>query len=70
MSKEQIDPKTPRSICPGCGQRFSCGAENGEANCWCMEQASGTFEPSAGSSCYCPACLQQRIKREELARAT
>jgi Cysteine-rich CWC len=65
MSDEQRDVNDKRSasvsICPGCGQRFVCGAVNGAARCWCMEQPLGLFEPVVGESCYCPECLQKRI---------
>ncbi|MBI4741187.1 MAG: cysteine-rich CWC family protein [Betaproteobacteria bacterium] len=63
MAHEQTDSDDRRSICPGCGQSFTCGAVNGDARCWCMEQPSGVFEPSAGASCYCPACLNARINQ-------
>jgi len=68
MSKAQKFGENKRSICPGCGQHFGCGAVNGAALCWCMEQPSGLFEPVAGGCCYCPECLEKQIS-ERASRA-
>lgn len=51
-----------KSVCPGCGLVFVCGAAAGLKQCWCMERPAIAL-PSAGdaSGCFCPVCLETRI---------
>ena len=68
--RESINRNLQLSACAGCGASFLCGAEAGLATCWCMEKPTGLCEPVAGAGCYCPACLDQRIKAAGSAAAT
>lgn len=47
-------------ICPLCKTRFTCGAESC-ADCWCQHLPS-IMSVKAAADCYCPCCLQSRIK--------
>jgi hypothetical protein len=49
-------------ICSRCGATFVCGAVAGLAACWCREKPKlSCGPPDLGASCYCPACLEQRL---------
>ena len=60
MSKKQVEQT---GACLVCGARFVCGADSGLAICWCMEKATGMFEPESGARCYCPECLDKRLSK-------
>ncbi|MEO7495654.1 MAG: cysteine-rich CWC family protein [Massilia sp.] len=51
------------SMCARCGIEFHCAvADGGDAPCWCMTAPAGLPLPdSAGATCWCPACLKERI---------
>ena len=45
--------------CARCGAPFHCGAQAGDAGCWC--QALPALPPLPDlDGCLCPACLQAR----------
>jgi len=56
-----VEQEAKNSVCAGCGAAFDCGAVAGLQTCWCMEKPAGLLAMEAGSSCYCPACLDKRI---------
>ena len=57
------------SECADCGAPFVCGAVAGSHSCWCMGKPVRLLEVDAEASCYCPACLEKRI-REQSSPAT
>ena len=59
-----FEQETKNSMCPGCGTAFDCGAIAGLQTCWCMEKPTGFLAMEAGSSCYCPACLDKLISEQ------
>lgn len=64
-----VEQEKSNSVCAGCGASFACGAVAGLTTCWCMEKPTGLFAAEAGSSCYCPVCLDKRVS-EQSSQAT
>ncbi|HZF18336.1 MAG TPA: cysteine-rich CWC family protein [Burkholderiales bacterium] len=59
-----MTPKAAKpSRCPGCGAEFECGMLAGRERCWC-EDLPTLREPEAGSLCYCPRCLELKVRSE------
>jgi hypothetical protein len=53
--------ETTRMVeCPRCGTKFDCDPVN---DCWCAKLPPLPMSKEA-SSCFCPACLRQRIADE------
>jgi hypothetical protein len=49
------------AVCPRCGARFVCGAEDGRGECWCMKRPALLIEPGAAEGCLCPACFDRAL---------
>jgi len=66
MEKQQSS--STNSICPRCGKRFHCGANDSPTSCWCA--ALPNVVPLDGlrengqtyQGCLCPDCLQDIIR--------
>src|SRR5262249_42797961 len=52
---------TTASRCPACGAEFECGMLAGREHCWC-EDLPALSEPEPGAPCYCPRCLEARVR--------
>ncbi|MBP9219116.1 MAG: cysteine-rich CWC family protein [Sterolibacterium sp.] len=65
-SAAQLSGMTLCAFCAGCGRRFTCGVEAGQAHCWCFDlpawPVAGHPEVAEGrdARCYCPECLAAR----------
>lgn len=46
--------------CSRCSAEFGCGAQSGEAHCWCKDMPA--VMPVAGADCLCPVCLGKEIE--------
>ena len=58
----------PNETCPGCGQRFACGASL--RGCWCAEikltDAARAQLRARYSGCLCRACLARAAEKQDL----
>jgi len=49
-------------LCVDCGASFTCGSLAGWSRCWCEDLPALTEKLDVAKSCYCPQCLEKRIK--------
>ncbi|HTQ73929.1 MAG TPA: cysteine-rich CWC family protein [Burkholderiales bacterium] len=54
---------TEASRCPGCGSEFECGMQVGRGRCWCKDVPS--LPNPGGTACYCPRCLEIRVRNAQ-----
>lgn len=49
-------------ICELCGEEFRCGVNEGNDICWCMDVQAVAPIPGKEDFCWCPKCLDIKIR--------
>jgi hypothetical protein len=55
--------------CSGCGNSFTCGAQEREERCWCDALPHLPSTAIGGRDCFCPKCLRDVIQGVALSQA-
>lgn len=59
----QFSDTPKQKICSKCAASFTCGPEQGQANCWCDALPHVPLVASEDQGCLCPKCLGEAISR-------